>query len=248
MRAEDAAEPVTPAERPDAITAAIAFIEQEFPTCSVALLAGSVARGEGHARSDLDMVIVSTDATPHWATHEAFGWPIEAFVHTPTSYLENFHYDIRQRWPLRPILCAEGLVLRDSDGLAEAMKATARKLLAEGPAPLNTEEIADYRFTLTWMLDDLADADTSDEARLVGHDLANVAARCLLASQRQWLGKGKWLLRRLREADPARARAWTQALAALDQQNETAPLLHFARGVLDALGGRQFAGQATIWS
>ena len=234
-------------ERPNAVTAAANFVQRHFPTCSVALLAGSTAHGEAHARSDLDLVVISDGEHANWETFEEFGWLIEVFVRTPDSYQTALTNETQGRWPLLTTLCYEGIVLYDRDGLATTIKAEAQRVLEQGPAPLTAEEVAWHQYNLTWMLDDFADADDSTESYLMAHDLATTVAEFLLNYHHQWLGKGKWLIRNLRHADAARADALTKALTAFYQQQDKAPLLDFAEATLNLAGGRQFAGRSANW-
>lgn len=231
-------------ERPDAITAAQKFVKRHFPTCSVALLAGSVVRGKEHAGSDLDIVIIADDDTPNWGTFEEFGWPIEVFVRTPDTYTTAFANEVQQRWPLFISLCNEGAILYDYDGLASILKNEAKRVFDEGPAPLTAGEISWYRYLLTWMIDDVNDASDVTEGYIMAHELAATAAEFLLLHHRQWLGRGKWLIRNLRQTLPLEAEALTQALANFYQKNDKAPLLRFSESTLSLVGGRQFAGHS----
>lgn len=68
------------------VEAAKHFIDQVFPQCSVAFLAGSASRGEHKDNSDLDIVII--DDTLQSAYRESLfdlGWRMEIFVHTRAS-------------------------------------------------------------------------------------------------------------------------------------------------------------------
>jgi len=235
------------AQRLQPVDAATAFVDCHFPLCSVALLAGSVARGHAHPRSDLDVVVLSAGEQPRWATFAENGWPIELFVDAPETYAATFERQVQRQWPLLPILCVEGTILVDRNGQAQAVKDAATHVLAAGPGPLNDEDKIRYRHFLTVAYDDFADADDPDEARLLGHELATLAASCYLVSHRQWRGFGKWLLRSLRDADPAQARAFTHALAALDAHGEKDPLLQFVAATLQLVGGHRFEGYGEEW-
>ncbi len=158
--------------RPEAQVVARQFVAAHFPTCLIALLAGSVAEQGGGLGADLDIVIVDPEITPHWATHELAGWPIEIFALTPDTYRHAFALDQRRRWPLHLNLCRTAVVLTDRDGLAQTMRDEAHTWYAQGPSPLSADEIAAARYTLTWMVDDLIDASDADEFRLIGHDFA----------------------------------------------------------------------------
>ncbi len=233
--------------RPTPLVAATRFVQHHFPRCVFAVLAGSAAHGEPAPLSDLDLVVIAADEQPRWATYLEWGWPIEVFILTPTMYRAAFARNVQRRRPLLPILCVEGIVLVDRDGCGSEVRAEARRLLDAGPAPLSHEETAEYRYALTWMRDDLADAEDADEARLIGHDVATTAAQCYLAYRRHWVGRGKWLLRDLRDADPARAHEFAQALGALYRHGHKASLLAFADAILQLVGGRRFEGQEDPW-
>ena len=69
------------------IEAAQNIITLQFPDCDVALLGGSVARGEATKTSDLDIVIVDQSLTSCY--RESFysnGWPVEVLVHNFETY------------------------------------------------------------------------------------------------------------------------------------------------------------------
>lgn len=233
--------------RPDPTTAARWFVERRFPDCAAALLGGSVVRGDAGPSSDLDIVVLAANEQPNWSSHVAFGWPIELFVQTPASYPAAFAHDRRHRWPLLPALCAEGLVLVDRSGAAEQLRGDAQHLLAAGPPPLSDDEKAWYRYTLTWMRGDVEDAHDLDEARLMVHDLAVTTAEVHLVLKGRWLGKGKWLLRNLRSADPELAEQFTHAQRAFHVDGNKAPLLRLATATLHLLGGPKFAGRSAFW-
>ncbi|MBA2682831.1 MAG: nucleotidyltransferase domain-containing protein, partial [Ktedonobacteraceae bacterium] len=197
------------------LVVATTLVRELFPTCQVALLAGSLARGEGHPNSDLDIVVIDQQATPHWETRLAHGWPVELFVFTPATVEAAFALDVRRRWPLHLTLCQEGQIIAGQDAVAAPIKERASQMLAAGPAALTPAEIAQKRYDLTWRLDDFADATPGIDLRLIGHDLLVEAADMHLVHQRHWRGRGgKWTLRMLRQAEPARAQAFSEALVA----------------------------------
>ncbi len=134
------------------------------------------------------------------------------------------------------------MALTDRDGLAQTLRDEAHTWYAQGPSPLSADEIAAARYTLTWMVDDLADAGDPDELRLIGHDLVQQAVDYYLLTHQRWLGKGKWRMRQLHEVDPSIARDVAHALVALCEGDKQ-PLLQFGALTLDQLGGRGFAGR-----
>jgi hypothetical protein len=225
----------------DARAAVTALVDERFPACRAAFLAGSVVRGEATATSDLDLVVI-TDGTPYRASFHAFGWPVEAFVHTPTSYAEFFAHDAARRRPSLPMMCSEGLVLRNRDGLADHIKAVATALLAQGPAPLTPAEIRDLRYRLTDVLDDLIGSEDHAETLLVAAQVVAAAVDLVLGCHRQWTGHGKWLLRALRRFDRQLGTRLADALLRLQREGSKAPLVQFAEEALAPVGGRLFDG------
>jgi hypothetical protein len=220
-------------------------VDRHFPECHLALLAGSAAHGRATTASDLDIVVITPrEDVPRWATFREFGWPIETFVHTPDAYPTAFAADVQKRWPLLPLLCRDGVVLRDRAGMAVRIKQEAQALLDQGPAPLTEEEINQCRHTLTWIIEDLEGVEDPLEAFMMAGILAHRAASLLLSLNLRWLGHGKWLPRELRCFDPARAQQLTEAVDTLGRTGDKAPLVQFGDAVLDLVGGRRFEGQS----
>ena len=227
----------------NAIEAAKAFLDKHFPECSTAFLAGSVLRGEATTTSDLDIfIITSREGTPYRESFYEFGWPIEAFVHSSTSYQEFFLSNIKRRRPSLPTMCVEGIILRDSNHLAQSITDEARLHLERGPEPLSPREIIDFRYRVTDLLDDFVGSEKLGESYFVANNLAVEATNLILCYHRQWIGYGKWVLRALNKFDPKLVQQLTTALENFYQRGEKEGLINFANQALDLVGGRLFAG------
>ncbi len=227
----------------NAIEAAQAFLIKHFPECSTAFLAGSILRGEATATSDLDIVIVtSREGTPYRESFYEFGWPIEAFVHSSTSYQEFFLSDIKRRHPSLPTMCAEGIILRNTNGLGQSITEEAQMLLRQGPEPLSPREIIDFRYRITDLLDDFVGSEKLGESFFVANNLAVVATNLILGYHCRWIGHGKWVLRALRKFNPDLAQHLTGALENFYQRGEKEGLISFVNQALDLVGGRLFEG------
>jgi hypothetical protein len=228
---------------PDFLEAGRAFIEAEFPECRAAFLAGSVVRGEATATSDLDIVVITDrEDAPYRESFLWDGWPVEAFVHNERSILDFFESDARRYRPSLQQMCAEGLVLRDIDGVGARTKEEARRQLDAGPEPLTPEELDRLRYTVTDLLDDFSGSVREEETYLIAHGLAEASVRLLLLGNGRWLGGGKWMLRALRAFDPVMANQLGGALKAFYKSEEKAGLVAFAEVVLERMGGRLFEG------
>lgn len=229
------------------IDAARAFVEYSFPACDAAFVAGSAVRGEATTTSDLDIVIVTRDVkAPYRESLSAFGWPIEVFVNTHESYHEFFARDIQRRRPSLPRMCAEGMILKDRDQLAQRIKNEARQLLEQGPAPLSAAEITQLRYQLTDALDDFVGSERRGESYFIANEVAVLASELVLSYHRQWIGKGKWVLRALQAFDPQQAELLTVALETFYQQGTKEDLISFAQDALALVGGRLFEGYSTL--
>ena len=224
-------------------TAARAFLHQHFPNCLAAFLAGSAIRGEATPTSDLDIVILTEqENAPYRESFEDYGWLIEAFVHTTSSYKDFFASDVKRRRPSLPSMCAEGLILKDTNGLAEEAKKEAQDLLRAGPPPLSQEDLDASRYALTDVLDDFIGAQSHAKALFVAADLINLTAESILDVNNHWRGRGKWNLRRLREGDGDLAEQFVTALDIFYKREDRALFVTFVETMLAAHGGRLFAG------
>jgi hypothetical protein len=115
-------------------------------------------------------------------------------------------------------------------------QAECARILAAGPPPLTREEIDRQRYALTDLIDDLNHAvDVAERITMTATGWV-AAGDAALRLGGHWTGRGKWLLRELRDMDPELAGEW---LAAAGSAARTAT---FAREVLDRSGGPLFDG------
>lgn len=231
------------APRPEPVESARRFVETHFPKCYVAFVSSSVLRGEGTATSDLDMVIITgREDAPFRQSFMWEGWPVEVFAHTETSYLDFFARASGRQEPSLEMMCAEGVVLRDRDGLAARIKEVARQELEAGPEPLTQRAVDRLRYAITDLIYDLIGSERPEESFFIAHSLAEEAVKLVLLRNRRWLGKGKWVLRALRRFDPPLAERLSNALALFCSAGTKEALIAFADDALEPVGGRLFEG------
>lgn len=225
------------------LNAARAFLEECFPECLAGFLAGSVVRGEAISTSDLDIVVITErpDA-PYRESFVRFGWPIEAFVHTSTSRRQFFASDARRRRPSLANMCAEGIILKDTNDVATSIQQEANDHLQAGPPPLTATELAWSRYQLTDLLDDFLGSSTHHEAVFVATDLINATMDLIFDTRCMWRGKGKWNYRKLMLLDASLAWAFQGALEAFYLRQDRGPLVALVEGALESVGGRLFEG------
>ncbi len=230
-------------ERADAAVAARVIVAARYPDCDVALLAGSVVRGEATATSDLDILVVTRQpGTPYRESFAAEGWPVEAFVHTIASWREFVAADIARRRPSLAQMAAEGIMLRDCDGLADQLRAEARAVLEAGPPELTAGELEDCRYGLTDLLGDFTGETTYEGGLFAAQVLAAEAADFVLACHRRWTGRGKSLWRAIARYDADSAQRLAAALREYACEGRKDVLVEWVDGALAPVGGRLFEG------
>ncbi|WP_232695449.1 nucleotidyltransferase domain-containing protein [Brevibacillus daliensis] len=107
------------------------FIDDKFPTCEIAFLAGSASRGEETKTSDLDIVVFDNNSNEYRESFFMFGWRIECFIHNKESYAKQLASDKESGKPILATMIMEGKILIDN-GDAEKLKQEASEfLLAE---------------------------------------------------------------------------------------------------------------------
>ncbi|BCL78449.1 nucleotidyltransferase [Ktedonobacteria bacterium brp13] len=223
----------------DNITAAKAIVNEQFPTCDAAFLVGSTVRTEATPTSDLDIVIISRNATsPYEESFTAYGWPVDIIFHTESSLYKFLKFDIIRRRPVLAYMINEGIVLKDSDGFAQTVKESATEAFAAGPAPLSEHEMTHMRCELTKLYDDFVSSPSRAERLILGPGLAYNAMKLMLSFNRQWTGEGKWAYRALYDYSPELADEFLQAIETFYRQDDNALLAAFALRILNAAGGR----------
>ncbi|MFE6767723.1 nucleotidyltransferase domain-containing protein [Streptomyces fimicarius] len=228
----------------DPVLTARDLVRDRFPAARAAFLAGSVLTARRTPTSDLDIVVLVDD--PLTAGRENLmyrGWPVELFVQTEDRWHTFADQETAKRSSPLLAMCAEGMLLVDTDGLGAALQAEARTRWAAGPPPLSEQEHDYQRYILTDLLDDLRGCtDPAERVYLVTHILQRASELVLLAD-RHWLGKGKWLSRRLAAGAPEVHRALSES-AAQAITGDTKAFAEVVAAVLDRPGGALWDGYA----
>lgn len=219
-------------------TAAARYLQQEFPQCTAAFLAGSAASGRHTAWSDLDLLIIDGTAGVSFQYNcSQFGWLIESFVLTPETVTVYFEEARQQAMPTLIRLCAEGIVLAGGGQAAEIQEA-AREFLANGPEEWAFAEIERARYDITDCLDDLEGSLTAGESAFTVMRLSDLLVRFILRTNGCWLGAGKWACRELQRFDPVLCGEYLKMLDIYYREGAKEPLIAFADRILDEFGGR----------
>jgi hypothetical protein len=225
----------------DPVSAARAYVAERHPEADASILGGSTAQARGTSTSDLDIVVLYRDGAENYAeTTRYAGWIVEAFIHTPSSLAAWYARERAARCAVLGDLCAQGLLLTDR-GSGEEWQREAQLYMERGPEPLTDEDRGLRRYELSSSLDDLRGSTAAAESFAITADVFRQSVELLLLQHGKWLGKGKWMIRRLEQlpADECAAglRDWAASLERSPDQ-----LIQVAATVLEGSGGYLMEG------
>jgi hypothetical protein len=217
------------------------FLNEHFPGATTAVIAGSTSRGERTASSDIDLLLIGEHLLDDGrqslaATYAYENEIIEVFAYTQRGFNEWATRGVREHRPVIVHMLVEGTVIKAGHEYAN-LRAHWDAVLAQGPT-LSTKESTQRRYVITDLLDDLRDATDPFEQRIIATLLVQRTAELMLLDAGRWIASGKWLPRRLRALDTARADALASALLAGDHLH----LADVVQNELDRAGGRVQAG------
>ena len=233
---------------PDPVDQARRLACDRFPDALVVILAGSTAAGRATASSDLDIAVLVGDGGETCRETIRFeGRVVELFIHTRAGLVDLFAADFAARRAVLQSMYATGLVLVDANGEAGRARALADADLRDGPPALEAETVETKRYGLTDALDDLADAGDQIERLAVAGFVLNAAADLLCDYHHAWIGGGKWLPRRLLEADAERGAALLKGHLHLCESGDPGLMIDAASRILDLVGGPLREGYRRTW-
>ncbi|UKA56927.1 nucleotidyltransferase domain-containing protein [Arthrobacter sp. FW306-2-2C-D06B] len=219
-----------------ALNSAREFVKEIHPEAAASALAGSIALGCGTRTSDLDIVVYYDDRPASFAeTLRYDGWLVESFVYGPEGIDEWFAFEAKERRPVALDMWSIGIPLADNIATVN-LKARAQALIAAGPEPISEIQHADLRYGLTAAIDDLEGNPELGEEFAIMADVYKRAAELLLLNNSNWLGTGKWLVRRLATLQDPNAHSlvqWVQSVPRSPQE-----LCRIAHEVLESIGGQ----------
>jgi predicted nucleotidyltransferase len=228
--------------RLSAFEAAQKFVEERFPDCDAALLAGSVTRGEATVTSDLDIVIFDKEIpSAYRESIIAYGWPIEVFVHNLQSYKLFFESDVKRARPSLPRMVAEGIVIKKNDILPELI-GEAKRIIELGPEVWTKKEIEFKRYFITDTLDDFIGSNNEGEELFIAGTLAEQLQEFVLRTNNRWVGKSKWVVRELNQYDPVFSEKFVEAFSQYYRTGNKKLVVEIAELILEPFGGRLFDG------
>jgi hypothetical protein len=220
------------------------LFDTRYQGADAIFMAGSVVHGEATAHSDLDLVVLY----PHVdrAFRESFfhkGWPVEAFIHDPETLRYFFHHVDKNigRATLAEMI-TEGHEVPAATSLTAEMKVLSQATLQEGPPALTEEDLHDRRYHISEILDDMREPRNRQELAATATLLYNELADLYLRTRRGWTGTGKNLVKRMKRADPAFARKFTEAFDDVFMTGSSTLVIAMAEEMLSLHGGLLFEG------
>lgn len=226
----------------DAIEVIKKLHQTKYPEALTIFLAGSITRNEFTAKSDLDIIIIFP-TLPN-AYREAYlfeGWMIDAFVHDEATLNYFFNeVDKTSLSPGLPSMVYEGIELPQQTPLGDKLKKQAAEILGTPPT-LDAQQLANRRFHLTDLLDDLNDPRNQDERLAILQELYLQMGEFYLLANGQWIGSGKNLIRKIKEYNPKMAQDFTESFAEAYATPTQPKLDNLALNILNAHGGKLWA-------
>ena len=229
--------------RSDFLETAKRALQQYYPDCACAFVAGSLLRGEGTAKSDIDIVVIFDDDFEdiHRFSVIQNAWPIEFFVHNVRANSYYMGKDRDRGMCVMMDMVANGIAVPAETDLVRERRALAQHLIEEGPPPLSGREIKARLYRLASLLDDLDETRPQFENMAVLATLLDAIGDFFLRVQGQWSGFGKPLARILKRSDENFAlqleHAFTDAHAGRFDD-----LRALTEELIDRFGGRPFDG------
>jgi hypothetical protein len=118
----------------------------------------------------------------------------------------------------------------------------AAAVLADGAPVWSQADLDHQRYTLSSLVDDLADTSDPGERLAIVASLYGSLATFVLRAEGEFGGNGKGLARALRAYDPARANAIAAAFDAMLRTGRNEPVRMVVEEILAPYGGRLVAG------
>lgn len=231
----------------NATRAAREFVDRRFPDSVAAVLFGSSARGDQADSSDLDILVIENRrVVPYHLHFQETDWCFDIMGRS-LRFCAKRVLGRGKSWSHRDpdqillIACAEGVQLKDTQGVTAELKRRANQILANGPAPLTAREISNYRQLITEVLDDFLDARRRQEACFVAYQMVITASQFLMGFNRRWSDEDcKWVYRRLVNDNHPLSRELVNGLDRYYQTDDRSHLSRPIESILGLAGGRLY--------
>ena len=216
---------------------------EALPQISGLLATGSLVRGEGHARSDIDLVVLWRRSGRQRFQRFFNGVPVEVFANSRAWLQYSMCVEAKSGRPVMAHMLATGTVLRDDTGCLAVLVGEAQRLMSSAPARPEDGGVAD-RYSAACAVEDALDllsdqADTESiqgDTRLVLYRAVDAMIEYAFSSRGQWLPRGKQRLAALAEADPESSMALQAVMDASSKKTAAVELDAVARMLVGSTG------------
>jgi hypothetical protein len=197
------------------------------------IAAGSVQRGEGDARSDIDLFVIHSEPFKQRLQRRFAGVPAEIFVNPPESVREYFAAHNERARPSTAHMVATGFVVLE-DPVVDVLRAEAAEWLSKRSFPAADEAVGS-RYRVVTLLEDAEDVRERDPAmanQLLGESVSE-ALRYWLHARNGVFPRTKAFLAQVRHDDPALGAACDRFFSSSDLSE----LVTLARQIVQACVG-----------
>lgn len=227
----------------DAVTRAQEILAQRYRGAEFCIAAGSIVRGQGTIRSDLDLIVVF-QRIDH-AFRESFTFremPVEAFVHDHETIQAFINEDYEDGQASIMNMIVTGTVLPQETGTSRKLKEYSKSLLENGPQPLSREQEQTLRYFISDLIDDLQGERTPPEQRAIFYKLYPQIGELALRRAGKFSSTGKHLARNLEEHCPMIFNTLENLMIQIHNRPVTPAQIKALKGIVEDLGGFLFDG------
>lgn len=194
--------PALAANHVDALRQAVTFVAAEFRPVAI-VAAGSIVRGVGDARSDIDLFVIHAQPFKQRVQRRFTGVPVEIFVNPVESVREYFASEHLRARPSTAHMLSTGFVVLAAPVL-EALRAEAADWLGKS-SPLTVDQGIRARYAAALTLEDAEDVRERDPAMASAllSEAVTEALRYWIRVRRGVLPGAKRLIEKVRAEDPS---------------------------------------------
>ncbi len=223
---------------------AMQLFNERYQGAKCIFLAGSVIRGEHTQYSDLDIVVLYDKLEQAYRESFTFNeWPIEAFVHDPSTIKYFFEdFDVPSGFPSLIHMVSEGIVIPTASEFSNELKSTAKNLLQKGPEKLNGQSIENMRYFITNLIDDIRDPKNQKEAMGTASELYSTLANFYFRTNNLWSAKDKTIDRKLKVINEELSNSFFDAFNDIYKNNNSDKIIALTESILKPFGGFLFNG------
>lgn len=195
-----------------ALEEALAFIHERYRPHGI-IVSGTIIRGEYHANSDLDFVVIHEPAWRQRTQRFFNSVPAEMFVNPEFQMKRVIAAEPASGRPVMSHLIGTGEIIHDTDGVMASLQGQSR-LILKGGSHVDGETLTQIRYRIATGFEDandIRDIDP-DRAHSIVTEALIEAIKLHYLQQGRWLPRHKVLLSDLDDLDPELGYAVRSAL------------------------------------